>query len=371
MPTRIGQQESEYVATRRKGAGGATRGAVVVEHLEARRFMSATLQVENLDVVPGFERMIFNRIRNPNLEEPNYVKDRGTLRLRNAGDQTLRFSGVEIDGPFRILGLPPMAIPQGKAVTLTVEFTATRPPPFTYNQTNASTNSRDAGAYIGSMTFRTNDPANATFVEGLAGWFQNDSERNQEPNLQATINLISDYATNIADGRVVTLPQGPSPTYYGEEERDGQYWRAANPGQDVFVRQLSKFRSQGDVTNFGYFVRSGSPVAQTVLRSGRLAGQSFLPYREGQPGVAATARFNVGSNVIGFKIDSEWSDDGLNANRNGGGHTVRFYPARDHFGNILANTYFAAMDYSVDLQSQNFDFQDNVFIISNVTPAGN
>jgi hypothetical protein len=55
--------------------------------------------------------------------------------------------------------------------------------------------------------------------------------------------------------------------------------------------------------------------------------------------------------------------------QNGGGHTIRFWPARDHFGNILANTYFVAMDYSVDLVSQNFDFQDNVYVIGNVRPA--
>jgi hypothetical protein len=58
------------------------------------------------------------------------------------------------------------------------------------------------------MTFATNDPANATYVEGLAGWFQNDSERNQEPNLQATINLISDYKTELARRPAGDVPAG-------------------------------------------------------------------------------------------------------------------------------------------------------------------
>ena len=365
----IGHRGTGNVAGRRRGAAAAALPVPVVEPLEARQFLSASLKVDNLDVLPGFERMIFNRIRNPNLEEPNYVKERGTLRLSNTGDETLRFGEFQIEGPFRVLGMAPRAIPAGKSVTVTVEFTATKPPPFTYNQTNATTNVRDAGAYIGSMTFRTNDPQNATYVEGLAGWFQNDSERNQEPNLQATINLISDYKTDIADGQRVTLPQGAdTPTYYGEEVRNGQYWKKSGTG-NVFVRQLSKYRSQGDVTNFSYFLQSDG-VARNVLKSGALAGQSFLPYKEGSPGEAAATTFNPGSGVFGFKIDSEWSDDSKNANQNGGGHTIRFYPVRDHFGNVLNNTYFAAMDYSVDLVSQNFDFQDNVFIIGNIEPAG-
>jgi hypothetical protein len=74
---------------------------IAVEHLEPRQFMSASLKVDNLDVLPGFERMIFNRIRNPNLEKPNFVKERGTLRLSNTGDETLRFGEFRIDGPFR------------------------------------------------------------------------------------------------------------------------------------------------------------------------------------------------------------------------------------------------------------------------------
>jgi hypothetical protein len=342
----------------------------MVEHLEPRQFLSASLQVENLDVIPGYERMIFNRIRNPNLEEPNYVKARGTLRLSNRGDETLRLSAPKIQGPFRVVGMAPTAIPVGKSVTVTVEFTATRPPPFTYNQTNANTNARDAGAYIGSMTFRTNDPGNATYVEELAGWFQTDSERNQEPNLQAQVNLLANYATKIADGRVVTLSQGPSsPTRYGEEVLSA-YWTAANTGRPVGIRHLSTFRSQGDISNFAYYFRSDG-VARNVLRSAGLAGQSFLPYKEGSPGTPATASFSPGSSVFGFKADTEWSDDSKNRNQNGGGHTVRFYPLRDHFGNILENTYLIAMDYSVDPASQNFDFQDNVWILTNIKPAGN
>ncbi|MDB5297108.1 MAG: hypothetical protein JWO31_3091 [Phycisphaerales bacterium] len=367
-------QRTDLTPQRNPAAAPARSAAArpaMVEHLEPRRFLSAALKVDNLDVLPGFERMIFNRIRNINVDKPNYVKDRGTLRLTNTGDQTLRFGTAKIVGPFQILGMAPLAIPAGKSVTVTVLFTATAPPKFTYNQTNSTTNARDAGAYIGSMSFATNDPANPTYTEELAGWFQNDSERNEEPNLQTQVNLLANFKTQIAAGQTVTLGQpATSAQYYGEEVVSA-YWTAANASKSVGVRQLSKFRSQGDITRFAYFLKSDK-VVHNVLASAGLAGQSFLPYKDASPTTTAAATtFSVGSAPFGFKIDSEYSVDSLNANQNGGGHTLRFFPVRDHLGNLLDNTYFVCMDYSVDPKSQNFDFQDNVFILTNIKPAGN
>ncbi|QOV91456.1 hypothetical protein [Humisphaera borealis] len=341
----------------------------MVEPLESRRLFAASLQVENLDVLPGFERMIFNRIRNTNVDLGNYVKERGTLKLTNTGDQTLRFSDVKITGPFRILGLPPSSIAPGKFIHLSVQFTATATPAFTYNQTMATTNQTQAGAWIGSMTFKTNDPNNLTYTEGLAGWFQEDSERNEEPNLQTIVNLIGDFKTNINSTKIPTLSQpDDAPKYYGEEVVSA-YWSAADPSKVVRVRHLSSFKTVGIDIVVKYFNKTDK-ILKTVLTTDGLAGQSFLPYKKGLPNEPATATFGPGSNVFGFRIDNSYSDDKLNTVQKHGGHQVRFFPLRDHFGNVLANTYFMTMDYAID-GFQNGDFQDNVYILTNVKPAGN
>lgn len=341
----------------------------MVEHLEPRQLFAATLQVENLDVLPGYERMIFNRIRNTDPVNPNYVKERGTLKLTNTGDQTLRISDLKINGPFRILGMPPSAISPGKFVHLSVQFTATTVPAFTYNQTMATTNQLQAGAWIGSLTFKTNDPNNLTYTEGLAGWFQLDSERNQEPNLQTIVNLISDYQTNINPTKIHVLSQpDDSAKYYGEEVVSA-YWSAADTSKVVRIRHLSAFKTQGIDIRVQYFNKSDK-ILKTVLLTDGLASQSFLPYKKGLPGEPAAASFGPGANVFGFRIDNSYSDDKLNTVQKHGGHQVRFFPLRDHFGNLLANTYFMTMDYAIE-GSQNGDFQDNVYIVSNVKPAGN
>ena len=55
----------------------------------------------------------------------------------------------------------------------------------------------------------------------------------------------------------------------------------------------------------------------------------------------------------------------------GGGHHVRFYPLRGESGNIIANTYFMCVDFSAgpDATAENFRFQDQVYIVSNLKPA--
>jgi hypothetical protein len=354
-------------------AARAMAPAAPVEQLESRRFLSATLKVENLDILPGFERLIFNRIQIPNSTKPNYVKDTGQIKLTNTGNQTLTVGSPTISGPFKLVGSLPTTIAAGKTATVKVQFIANKPPAYTYNQTAGYNATNQAGAYIGSLKFKTNDPAQATYTEELAGWFQTHSENNEEPNLQVLINLIANYKTTIAPAKTVLLSEPDTAAkYYGEEVISG-YWSAADASKPVGVRQLAAFHTQGDDVPLNWY-RKSDKVPNALYTTDGLAGQAFLPYKKGQKGVAAFGTFSPGTAVFGFKIQKEFSDDKLNTVRpTGGGHHVRFYPVRDHNGNKLANLYFMVLDYSQvgPGSKQNYDFQDNVYLVSNVKPAGN
>jgi len=77
--------------------------------------------------------------------------------------------------------------------------------------------------------------------------------------------------------------------------------------------------------------------------------------------------------TFGWNLDGENSLDSANTAdiaMGRTGHSVRFYPVRDHNGNIIANTYFMTMDYAV-AGSQNYDFNDELYVISNIKPMGN
>src|SRR5207245_561197 len=82
-------------------------------------------------------------------------------------------------------------------------------------------------------------------------------------------------------------------------------------------------------------------------------------------------------NSFGFKVDSRYSDDTLNPldfNPSTGqtyantGHAFRFYPLKDNSGNRIDNTYIMAMDYT-GLSYSNYDYQDNIYLLSNIRPA--
>src|SRR4051812_16907367 len=220
------QEMNQDVVTSK--ASRLTGSPVVIEPLEVRSHLSATLSVSNLDILPGAERMIFNRIQTPNVDIPNNVKDRGTLKLTNTGDQTLRFSSIKITGPFKILGIPPKAIAPGASVNVTIQFIATTGPKFTANETSGFDNQIRGGSWIGSMVLATNDPATPTWTEGLAGWWQLQNEKNEEPGLLTLINKLADYKTNLAPAGTVELTEPDNaPKYYGEEVISA-YWQVAD-----------------------------------------------------------------------------------------------------------------------------------------------
>jgi hypothetical protein len=348
---------------------GSVSGGTWVEALESRQFLSAaSLSLQNLDGLPEAGRMIFNRINvlDPNVH--NVVHDRGKLRLLNTGGQTLSIKSLTFSGPWKVAGTAPTSIAPGRFVDLTVQFTATKAPAYTYNQTGYYTNPHGGGAYFGSLTIKTNDPVRPTQTELLAGWWQSQSEHNAEPSLQTIVNLVGNYKTNIASGHQPTLPEPGGKRLYGEEVSSA-YWQVADPTRNVSVRLLAAWHGQGKAVTLGWH-QKGSFASHTVFVASGAEGQSFLPHLQGNPSAPAAGSFASGGMTFGFKIDAEWSDDTRNP-QTGGGHHIRFYPVRDRNGNRVANAYFMCSDYGSGGGTQNFDFQDEVYLVTNVKPAGN
>jgi hypothetical protein len=337
------------------------------------------LGLTNLDSQPGNERMIFNRIQvQPPAPEKlsdgttytppvNTVHDKAVLRLTNKGTATLLIKALKFTGPWKIVGTAPTSIAAGKFADLTIQFVASTPPTYTYNETDGPYSPKLAGAYVGSLAITTNDSVNPVQTEQLAGWFQTHNENAEEPSLQSALNLIGNYKTNIAPAQSQTLPETTVAKTYGEEVK-AAYWTAADPTKTVYVRQLASWHTQGKSQLLSWYSK-GSTTAKALINANIYEGQSFFPHMAGSTTVTAQASFATGTGVFGFKVDSEWSDDKRNA-QTGGGHHFRFYPIRDHNGAILANSYFMVMDYST-AGSENFDFQDAIYVVGNVKPAGN
>ncbi len=332
------------------------------------------LSVTDPSALPGSSNVIFSNIRFPNSTIGDVVHNADTLTLTNTGQAPLVVSGLTLTNTaaWSVSAGPalPATVAPGASTTVTLAYNDRSTPSSTYDQTSDPNNPGGGGFETGTLTIASNDPTNGSRVLKLAGYTQFHSENANEPSLQTITNLLAGYGTLVSGSPVSelteTLTAGGTPTYYGEETVSA-YWTSADPGRAVTAIQLAAFHTEGDTDTFGYF-KQGSTSVSTILNQAKDDGQTVLPLNSA--GALATGSFTTTS-TFGFKVSGSagnvWSDDTLNSQATAGGHDFRFYPVRDAIGSLVPNTYIVAMDYPSS--TQNFDFQDNVWIVSNIRPA--
>jgi fibronectin type 3 domain-containing protein/glucose/arabinose dehydrogenase len=311
------------------------------------------INVTNLDGAPFPDRMVFSRIGSLASPPSNGVHDRATVRISNTGSGSLSINSLTLSGPWQLVSPPalPATIAPGGQLDVTVRFVA-----------------ESGSTYQGSLTIGSNDSATPSQVVQLAGWWQSQSENGLEPNLVTIVNTILGYKTTL-------LNPGQSINRQGRVETAGEevlsaYWQRVDTSKPVSVRQLDAFHTQGNTATLFWHQRD-STTTNAVLTHAGIDGQTLLPRLNGSTTAPAAATFTP-STSFGLKIDTEWSDDTKNdqsADKTNGcpspcGHHVRFWPARDRAGNRIADTWIVGMDYS----GINYDYQDNVYLISNIKP---
>ena len=325
-----------------------------VSEVKPPALSNAEVTLQNLDGVPFADRLAFNRIQSPNASIPNGVHDRATVRVKNTGSDPLTISNIAISGPWTTPATP-TTVAAGGFLDLEVTFVA---------QNNGANN----GFYEGALVI-TSDAKNGpkTTVQ-LGGFWQSVSEGGQEPDVSEIVKtfgygtVIRKSGQNINNkGRIETIG----------DEILSPYWNVADGSKNVTVRQLAAYHTQGNTASF-YWYPQGTSSTTRVLTHAGVDGQSFLPRLNGNLNKPAYAEFKPGS-TFGFKIDPEWSDpakndkskDDCSSGPNTCGHHLRVWPAKDRAGVVIPNSYLVVMDYA----GINYDFNDNVYLVTNITPA--
>lgn len=229
---------------------------------------------------------------------------------------------------------------------------------------------QSGGVQEGSLKIVSNDTDEPTVTVQLAGMWQEYSE--QRPNGTQDEHPLGDFFKLFGYGTKATnsgelLSNGGRPEAVGDEVLSA-YWQAADPTAPVVVRQLAAYHSQGNTETFKVFLKSNKAQTSLFTHNG-LMGQSILPSLANSTLPAqGTLPTSVSSSVFGFKISSVWSDDSLNTQPDlvtGFAHFIRMYPALDFNRNPIPNQWLIAMDY----YGINYDYQDNIYLVSNVRPA--
>ena len=359
------------------------------------------LGLQNLDGAPFPDRLVFNRIQlqppdpkrvwNPATEsydiyQPpnNVVHDTATVRIRNTGSGPLTIHSLVLSSAAWTLVNPPAPgtqVAPGSFLDVTLKFVAQgRPAGQTENQTVGALDGTAAadtgGAWNGTLTITSDDADEPATVVQLAGWWQRKSELNQEPQLHIVVNRLFGFGTTILRPGE-TLSHGGRPTPVGEEVLSG-YWQRADASRPVTARQLVAFHSQGATETLRTFLKGSTSTSAVFVHDG-LEGQSLLPHLNGSTTVWAGGNLSSGtaSGLFGFKISQSWSDDSLNAPEQPDGptgHRIRFFPLRDAEGRIVADAWLMVHDYyAVDpvsgVVNSNYDYQDNIYLITNMRPG--
>ncbi|PAP75964.1 malectin domain-containing carbohydrate-binding protein [Rubrivirga marina] len=322
------------------------------------------LRFENLDGAPFPDRLVMSRIGTLASPPPaNGVHDVSKVRLHNDGTGPLTVSSLSVSGAFELATSPtlPLTVAAGGSTDVSVRFIAE----------SGTQSGGTRGPHLGYLTIGSDDPSTPSAVVTLRGYWQNLSENNKEPSLVQLIEQLFGYGTKI-------LRSGESVVSQGRIERVGDevispFWRAADPDQPVSVQQLAAYHvccTDGDPL---FWYERGTTATTQIVRHNAADGQTVLPRRAGSSVALAIGTFTPGLTEFGFRTGNEWSDpfknDATPDDCSGGigtcGQHVRFWPAKDPSGTVIPDSYFLTMDFA----GINYDFNDNVYLISNIAPV--
>lgn len=302
------------------------------------------------------EEVIFSGFVSPPGSLPDDVQ---SLVITNSGLNTLSISALAFSGTngsdFSLTNPPtfPLDLLSGESDTLFIQFDPSQ-----------------TGALNGSLDISSNDANAAVISVPLYGLGSQQFEGSNEAPMSAIIATLG-YDINIGwaglTSSITTFP-------LGDEVLDSVF-RKAGPG-NVEMLPVARY-SPAFPLPFGYYEDNddtSAPVLTTVatLESGQ--GGATNPDPEHQtlfPEIASgNISFDPGNIDFGFFTTSPshtaYSEDVLNAllEPSKAEHAVRIYEMKDRNGNAVPNTYFIGFE-----EASNGDYQDYVFVVSNIEPA--
>jgi hypothetical protein len=277
--------------------------------------------------------------------------DQQTFDIVNNGGTDLNISALSFSGTnateFSLISPPglPLVIASGNSVTLTVEYD----PAGVVGQMDAS------------LDITSDDPDEGSLALPLFALSANGLEGNNEPPLNDVVNTLG-VGVNVG---WTSLGNTTSATLQGEEV-DEPLFEKAGTG-DVEMIALARY-SPLEPLPFGYYTPNGTtPTLNLVATMSGVSPQHQVLYPDLASG---TMSFDPGSGTFGFYTSSSsheaYTEDALNAALHPSqvAHAARVYPAKDRQGNLVADTYLFGFE-----EASNGDYNDYVFLISNVQPV--
>ncbi len=224
---------------------------------------------------------------------------------------------------------------------------------------------------VARLAIVTNDPSMPSVTVGLRALPTTGIGGSDEPSLARVLETFG-LPTNVGDATPGEYQLG-TPTA-GNDEVTIQKLVKAGPGA-VSIRPLAVFGTDnGPAVRIGTYTPGQAESIEQLWYVPREDAQSVNPKAYGQTLIdPGSAEFGLVGEFPGFANPdgarrNVYSEDGLNSvwePSTTNLRKMRFYPFVDSNGNAAPNTYVVA----VEEYTKAYDFQDVIFIISNVKPV--
>jgi uncharacterized repeat protein (TIGR01451 family) len=313
------------------------------------------IEIENLDatgaVGQGFfhDWLVFSRVNSGT--SSHKFHDVATLRIKNVGGtEDLVISGLGLSDPSEFT-LPdgedtrlPLTIPPGDSYDLEVKFIES---------------SGAKGVRRQTLSISSNDADEPTTVVQLAGVFANLPEGGNEVGLTGVVQAFG-HTTTLGE----PLSDKATSPLAGDEVRS-DFWTRADPGKPVYVRQLAAFHSCCSdqdliqITGTG----GGSFSHEAVY------GQSVLPLKSNS---TTPAEMTISPSSSQFEIKIAGYSTNLANPLNNGNLGIRIWALKDRTGTLVPDAYLVAQDFvqgGCGSGDANCDYNDNVYLITNIEPV--
>ncbi|CAA9233283.1 MAG: CBM57, partial [uncultured Adhaeribacter sp.] len=326
------------------------------------------LVVENANGFPAADQLAFSLIQVPwrrarpdgSFTAYNENHDRVKLKISNKGTGSLKISDMVLSNPaawkitqlnsdnFDAARALPLTINPGSSVSITIAFIA-----------------KDQGQRVevlhDNLTITSDDALTPAKQVRLHGLWQFKGEGNNEPYAQEIIDAFgfkTETGYNHDDGAINGENIVPN-----SDEILSAFFVQADLSKPVKVIQMAAYHGCcADTEQFRYYSK-GSAELTTLFTHNRLDGQSLLPRKSGSTTALAQGTFNA-AGAFGFKVGRADSDRSKNFEKKIG---LRIWKAIDSEGNIIPDAYILGGDY-LGTEFTNYDYQDNVFFVSNIKP---
>ena len=318
---------------------------------------NALLIVDNPDKFPANDNFVFSKIQTPWTRDSIYAANHDSLRIRinNKGIGSLAVSNLvlsnssawkidKIKGVKYVAGSGlPFTISSGTYADVIIKFTAV----------DLATRVK---VLHDTLTIISNDdkfPSKTIFLNGI---WQKKAEGVNEPYAQEIINTFG-FKTQTGFGQADPTNGDPSSALAGDEIRPS-YFVSADKARPVSIAQIAAYHSCCNTAPASVaWYNKGSSTLKTLFTPVLSDGQTVMP-RKSSPAAPANAVFSPAT-AFGFKIGTK---DYTDAAKNTGGKIgIKVWKAIDAKGNIIPNSFIIA-------NGTNYDYQDNMYYVSNVRP---